>query len=669
MKRSFDALRAKLQSADAVPSPFAGTAVLGGAARVPARQQTLPASNKIDHAFPTVTGFVVAAKLHPKAQGLMCIEMVTTNVTSPEAASSDVNLVFKLPSGTFTPATMKVQTDDAKLKMVAKPHCMPSKFVLLPLTGVVSFTVTTKGQGTLGGDLTVADLPVGREIEAMRFSYDLKRGADGSPTIYCNADTISFLRSAPFVTEAQQFIVDKAFSCPDVHREVVMNVARATGEFHQEPLFEFLKQDAAALKGQIEKLKDGLSGVRVGQGMALECDALSSDAIESMDSVIKLCTTTMHLGSTDELPPNAQCDIIDLVARNAAVDISRQRIAPFLQSAIDPHTKKLLNCDNTGVGPKCFEFCDARNENAEWTKDFNFFSEALVKSTKSSDDKSIGAFEVDIKAVAICMKNPVTDKWVDIVPQLSSGESLCLAQVLLSAQKAVAPSMQMYDYARLPSLTNTLLPYSAILATTAALGLRATKCTDVQPLISGDFGGVYPYENLISYISGIVNTGVLVSVPFLKANFCDDQDDFIVGPTTTLYAYSAKGEGGTPSEPSKPRFDATGYANMTAFPETRLAKYSSGTKGMPKNSGGTNFYAIYSGVADDVANTPEINTDAAKGDAALKKIMDAQGNLDAWRAKMTIYAVAFSKEGSETTEAATASSAAKPTVADGNTSD
>lgn len=661
MKRSFDALRTKLQSADAAPSPFAGAATETGTARVPVRQNTLPTSNKIDHAFPTVTGFVIAAKPHPKVPGLMCIEMVTSNVTSPEAASNDVNLVFKLPSGTFTPATMKCVTDDPKLKLATKPHCMPDKFVLLPLTGIVSFTVSTKGQGTLGGDLTVADLPTGREIEAMRFSYELKKGNDGSYIVFCNADAISFLRPAPFVTEAQQFIVDKAFNCPDVHREVVMNVARATGEFQQEALFQFLKQDAAALATQLLKLRDGLSSVRVGQGLSLERCALSSEMVESINAVVELCDATTKLETPDDMPVNTQCDIVDLVARAASVDISRQRIAPFMQSAVDPLTKKLLNCDSTGVGPKCFEFCDARNENLAWTKEFNFFSEALIKSTKTTEDKSIGAFEVDVKAMALCMKNPATDKWVDLVPQLNSGESLCVAQILLSAGKVVAPSMQIYDYARLPSLTNTILPYSAVMATTSALGLRATKCTDVQPLISGDFGGVYPYDNLFSYVSGIVNTGVLVSVPFLKANFCDDAEDFLVGSPPALYAYSQKSDGGTPSEPTKPRFDATGYANMTAFPETRVAKYASATmKGLPKNAGGVNFYAIYPGVADDVAKTPEINTDAAKGDVTLKKVMDAQGNLDAWRAKMTIYAVTFEKEASATKAVA---------AADGNVSD
>ena len=650
MKRSFANLADKLKTADASASPFGGAATEAGSARVPARVSHLPASDKIDHAFPTVTGTVIAAKNHPRVPGLMCIEMLATSAAAPESAAAGVNLVFDLPSGTFTPATTKVTTIDPKLKLTPKPHRLADKFALLPLTGVLSFTVTTKGQGSMGGDLSVADLPIGREIEAMRFSYEMKLGENGEYNVFAGADTISFTRNPPFITEAQQAVVDKAFNSPAVHREVVLNVARAAGEHQIEPLFEFMKLDAAAVKTKIEQLKGALAGNRVGAGLSLECAAISADTEASMDSVVEVCEATSKLEDPSAMPANAVCDVIDLVARSSKVDISRCRIAPFLQSAVDPHTKKLLGCDLNGVGPKTFEFADARNEKLAWTKDFNFFSEALFRSTKTATDKSVGSFEADVQAIAICVKNPTTGEWTDLVPQLDSGASMCLAQALFSAKVFVAPRMQIFDYKRLPVLTNAILPYSAMLVVLPQLPTRINKCTDVQPLIAGDFGGVYPHDNVVDFGSGIVSCGVKVSAAFIGSNFCDESGDFFVVSVPDLYAYSSKVDAGVPAEPTKTRFEVEGRACLNAFAETRVSKFTS-TKILPTGAGGVDFYALYPGVASDVANDQTINSDTAAGDAALKAVMEKEKDIAEWQTgKLAIYAVAVAKEGSEKTE-------------------
>jgi len=674
MKRSFEQLRAKLQAGDAGPSPFTGAAAAAGSARVPARSITLPATNKIDHAYPTITGFVVNAKPNNKVAGLMSIEMLAMDAYTPDSASNGLDLVFDLPSGKFTPATIKCTTDDPKFKLAAKPHRMADKFVLFPLTGLISFDVKTKGQGQLpGSDLTVADLPPGKEIEVMRFYYEMRMNADGSSVTFCNADTISYLRPGPFVSKAHEFIVDKAFSCPGLHREVVMNVARFTAEYQQEALFQFMKKDAEVLKEKVEGLRVALSDCRVGQGMSLETDAISETTAKSMKDVVELCDATGKFDSVGEMPPNAQCDIIDLVARLAEVNLSRFRKAPFLQSAIDPGSKKLLDSDKTGVGPRMFDFCCSIAEGDKSADKFGFFTESLFSSTKTAETKSIGAFEIDVKAVAMSIKNPVDGQWTHLVPQLKSGESVCVAQILISAGKNAAPNMQIFDYARLPLITNAVLPCSAIMATTPALALRATKCTDVQPLISGSFeSGFYPWDNIYDFTSGITHAGVMVSGAFLKEHLCDDSEDFFVHTDpATLFAYSQNTANGGPAEPAKVRIEANGRVCLNSFPDTRISKFTS-TKSLPTNAGGINFYAIFPEAAQCIIDNQGVNTDAKKGDAALKKVLDAQNDVASWRtSKLAIYAIAHEKEGSETTEAVAAETEKKQKVAveDGNDSD
>lgn len=628
MKRSFANLVAKKESGGGT-NVFGNISVASaaGEARVPAKNISFPATDVCNYAMPNLEVTVINARNHssPKMIGQI---VVTALVHKVKTQDNGFCTTFDLPSGvSVTMALKKTSSSEAGMDKVAKPHALADKFALIPCSGIVNFTVKGKNNGPGGTDLRIEEhLLPGSMLEVMRFSADAKPGNNGEFNVYCSADTVSPLIRPPFVTMRSADVVDKCFENPSVHREAFVNIARGTGEAQHPVLMAWLKKDIQYLIPKLEDIKRDFKNRKVGMGQPFETLAMSADAEDGINQA--LAWMNMYLEDPDDNLP-ASCDIIDATT---TLDLSRVRFAPFLQSAAGPFDKAALGCMQSGVGPRSFEF--SNGDHIKHPK-LQFYTEALISSSKKpSADKSVGSLELNVVSACIAAKHPETGEWTSMVPKLKNNTAVCLGQLISSGKKTAAPALQTFDFGRMPTVVNEIVPYAPMAIFLSRMAVNNTKVcdTEIQPLISGDWGG----DNVLDYVSGIRNAGVQLSVGFVDDHLCDD-GEVVSMDAGKLFKYVEVDSSGEAKAPTKHRFEVTGFNGLNCFEETKIKKFKL-KQNMPPGGENIEYYAIFEGSSDAVMGDADLNTDTDKGDKFIADKLAADKTFA--KEKMALYAIA-----------------------------
>ena len=602
-----------------------------GQPRQVARSINLPPSDIFNHALPNLTATVIEAKSHPsqKMTGQVVITALVESFTIPEAP---FQICYDLPSGIGVMLALSKLTSSAVgMDKVSKPHVLSDNFALVPITGIVNFTVRSAKNGRNGTDLRPDDLPAGTSIEILRYVAESKLVADGL-RVYASADSISIISHKPlFVNARSDAIMEKGFATNAVHRETTSNVCRGIGEGQHPLLKEWLLQDIAYLKPLVETLQNHLVDKKVGIGKPFEADAASPEALAS----IKTALQTMSAIQKDEIS-EISIHVYDIIDALSKIDVSSQRYPAFLQTASTPFQKTFLECSTKG-GPMTqshWQYTADGDQNAPSpaTK-LNFFTEAMFRAGKEPSDKSVGALEFNIESVSISMKSPSTGEWVGFVPKLKDGTAVCVGQLLQSAKRSSAPLFNVYDFYRLPMVAKELTPFLNILTVLKKMPLTTTKTTEIeaQPLTNGDWGT----ETMIDIASGVASVGVAVSREFAASNLCENEEVAVMAPKS-LYQYTDVDSSGDPKPPSRPRFIDSGFSSLNCHEEIRLTKYNVSVA--PKGATEVGYFAIYEGVSADVDNNPMLTTDPRVGDAHIKSKIDADSKFST--EKMVLYAIA-----------------------------
>lgn len=604
-----------------------------GQPRQVARSLTLPTSDVLNHLLPTLSGTVIEAKNHPspKMTGQVVITALISDFRTPESSSP---IAYELPSGIgVMPVLTKLTSSAVGMDKVAKPHVISDTFGLVPITGIVNFTVRSAKNGRNGTDLRPEDLPPGVAIEALRYVAEAKMGSDGA-VVYCSADSISILSSKPgFVTSRAASVVQDCFQNKALHREEAVNVCRGVGEGQHQILREWLEEDCFYLKPKLMNLIESLKDRKVGIGKPFESDAMSAEALASVKSAIEKITA-LEDGSKDDKRTeiSATCDAIEYLSK---MDVSSQRYAAHLHAGITPQQKMLRQRRLQGMGPMAQEF--AVKIKAGEAKG-NFFTESLVEAGKEPSDKSIGCLEFNFNSTAIWMRSPRTNEWVGFTPKLKDGTAVCIGQLLQSGKKVAAPALGVYDFWRLPMVAKEVAQCTPILAVLKRMPLDNTKLSDVQvqPLTGGDFG----VQSVVDYASGVLNAGVVVSKKFVEEHLCDHEEVKVM-TARQLFGYVEVDASGDPKLPSRPRFVETGFNALNAHEEVRLHKYIEGSNN-PRGTDKVNFMVVYEGVYQDLVDEKQLSNDTAKGDELVKRKIEDDKKFST--EKMVLFAIATEKD-------------------------
>jgi len=613
-------------------------ATAAGAPRQVARTVNLPATDVFNHALPTLIGTVIEAKNHPspKMIGQIVITAQIEKFTTPD---TPFQVAYNIPSGVgVMMALSKITSSAPGMDKVAKPHVCPEKFAIVPITGIVNFTLRASKNGRNGSDLRPDDLPTGTPIEVLRYVAEVKQSASGS-TVYASADSISILSSKPpFVTTRAGNAIVKCFENTAIHREAAINIMRGTGDGSHPVLMGWLKEDALFLKLKLLDLHQALVGRKVGIGKPFETCAMSDEASAAINAAIEQMASLEQVSDASDL----NIMVADLVEWLSKVDVSTQRYAPFLQTAASPFEKIYLECSSKGAGPMAQQHL-LNIQNGLEVKG-NFFTEALFESGKTTSDKSVGAMEYNVTSVSISMKHPKTGEWTGFTPKLKDGTAVCVGQFLQSAKRTAAPQLGTFDFYRMPMVGREIIPHMPMLVVLKRMPLNNTRVadTDVQPLVAGDWG----VECILDYPTAILQTGIALSKTFVQEKLCDDGEVKVM-PTKELFGYTDMDASGEPKPPSRPRFVETGFNALNTNEEVRIMKYIDGSNN-PRGTEKVNFMAIYEGVATDVADDPTLSINTAKGDALMEKKM-ASDNTFATK-KVVLYAIATEPEAKEDDE-------------------
>jgi hypothetical protein len=418
-----------------------------------------------------------------------------------------------------------------------------------------------------------------------------------------------------------------------------------------EPIFATaVQQDALFLADTYERIVDDFRDAIVKAD-----DGVEMPMIEDAASILA------KVAALREFKGTTLADLHDLFdpdhASKTGFSGASKIVTPVWQLGMSPAEAVAMQRDQQGVGGIGFGLmCSTQAESDSFWGDKTVLAEAILKPNPQKvafdPTTSIGALAFDTSSVNIMTKGD--DAWTIHTPKLANGSTaLAIKQPSFSATKSKAIDVKnmlgVYDFARMPAIFNTLVPYASVFFPSYKTSPICSKASPVKnPLLDGDWGaGGCPI--LIDFYGAIKNVGVAVCEKFLVDFIWDDMDEYSKVPDEPIQYVEVESDGKTPLEPKPPKLATNGYLALNTLPEFGLKNKIKKTDKLAAAGQDLIFRAVFKG-CDDLTKNTSVNTDPAAGEAALKEhfqTVDSVELSEKLRKNVVVYALLVDAEAKE----------------------
>jgi hypothetical protein len=614
-----------------------------GISQEPRRGRKIDECDIIDKLAPALTGVVYSSHTSKFVPNLMNITIAVVSVDIPDGCP----YVRRLPSGAVVQALatkVKSPTPDTKL---STPHVIANECGIYNISGFVDVSVRTDKAGRAGLPLTSEDIPMSSKVtlHGVVFHTHVK---PEETKIYGAARAIDLPHGTTPRSAAEReqlFVTQLVTNCPGVLQESTRATLSFMGykdstEAHVELRSRF-REDVTAVISMFRRMATDMKDHRVGLQTAWEQSVISSEASDSIEKALDALDGFLH-GANDS-------HVLSLHSL-LPFDASTSQHIPTIAIGTTPSVLRALKTPDTGLG---YITNVIRAEPSMISPDVHTVPDALLrpsaKTYERTDDQkrgqSIGAFSMDVSSFAV---NVRTDggEWAVMLPKLDDGPSMVPRKFTISQRVGFLAGQSgfgVYDYYRTQMCFVELTAAASIMFFPTDNPTAKNACpTDRQPVVDDSewgHGNREPY-NYFGVPAAVKRAGVRISLDFIKTHATDEGG--VVITKDKWQDIGQKNSNGGILPPDTPKLEINGYWAVNGVPD---ANFVSKISRAASPTDDVEFYAVYEGCGNDVAETAALNEDAVAGSEHVK--LKFTGNVplqDRIKNDVVVYAILVSKK-------------------------
>lgn len=615
LKRARDVYKPEFDSGRITAQDVWGATAVSGIGESYERQSTrkIDDSNIFEKSAPTIVGYVVSAQNSRNVSGMIDI---TCAVKSVEA-NPDAPHVWKLPSGTYAMPVMRKLKSSAK---VAMPTVLADECGIMVINAMLTVSVNCAKNGPRQGELTVAHLPIGREITLSGVSFNGATSKSGNFGVYGSAKglEISTLAMPNSNVERESSLFEKLMECPGVCLQSVRAMFGSMGTLSSDSdvvcnIRNSIIEDATCLRDKFNTLTTTVKGHRVGLKESWEADALSDAALASINEAI--ANIDAMLADPEKTPVRSIFQFFPLATLH-------NHSIPIISFGAEPSMMREVESFTHGIGPACVitKFVPGCID-----KTVNVLEDAIIKPSpsmiervrnSSKEQTAPGAVSIDVAAFTMLCRNKFGDEtssWCHFLPTLDDGTTIVSRVIKIATRSGFfKDKLGVYDGERYLSAFIELCQYANQLYFVKT-PISYEPCITDRPhmLPDDDWGGANYTNNYFGVAGAVSRVGVQVTKEFVleygvnKYGVVSVKDDYL-----QIGEKLADGTGVQPGNP--PKLHLHGYCALNGVKGLNFQETIDGGVLDPKNDT-IKFYAVFGGCSVAVAKDKVLNDDAEHG--------------------------------------------------------
>jgi hypothetical protein len=615
LKRAREVFENQLDSGRISAQDIWGASAVSGIGESYEKQSTrkIDESNIFDRFAPSIDAYVVSAQNSRNVSGIIEITCAVKKVE----AHTDALHVWNLPSGACVMPVMRKLKSSAK---VAMPTVVADECGIMVINAMITVSVNCAKNGPRQCELTVAHLPVGREITLSGLSFNAATSKSGNFGVYGNAKgiEISTLAIPNSAIERESTLFGKLMDCPGVCLQTVRSMFGTIGTISSDSgvvsnIRKSIIDDAISLRDNFVALTAAVKGHRVGLKEQWEADALSVAALESI---------TEAISNIENMLNNLEKTPVRSIFQFFPLSTLHNHSIPIISFGAEPSLMRKVEAHKHGIGPSCVI---TKCVPDEVDKKVNVLEDAIIKPSptmieralnSSKDQTAPGAVSIDVAAFAMVCRNTFGDEdssWDHFLPTLADGTTIVSRVIKIATRVGFfKDKLGVYDGERYLKTFIELCQYANQLYFVKT-PIAYEPCITDRPhkLPDDDWAGANYTNNYFGVAGAVSLVGVQVTNEFVleygvnKYGVVSVKDDYL-----QIGEKLADGTGVQPGNP--PKLHLHGYCALNGVKGLNFQETVDGGVIDPKNDT-IKFYAVFEGCAAVVANDKALNHDAQYG--------------------------------------------------------